>query len=341
MKEKDLFTKSDSLCIYGVSVLMLVYHHLLCDPKRLEYPYITIFSNSQIIANYCHLCVGLYAFITGYGLAHKFIRKESIFETLFENLKICIFQIFKFFLKYWKVFILFISIGIIIGKVNFNIKEFLMNFFGFSNSYNNEWWYVKQYVKMLICLPFFDVLYKIHPKYRWIMLCICTCMIFSPMKMFIFYLIKKLNIYTFIMFEGYLFARGNLIEKTFKNAKHLWYFVISVIITFLRIIVSPNIMDTRWDWLFAPFFIVGITGILNVSCFDRLRKILKFIGKYSVYIWLSHTFFLYYYFQKIIFKCKYTGIIYTMVVFLCICIGIILDKINILPLNKLKNKQNF
>lgn len=40
--EKSFFNIEDSLKMYGVASMMLVFHHLYCDPDRLHQDYFTI-----------------------------------------------------------------------------------------------------------------------------------------------------------------------------------------------------------------------------------------------------------------------------------------------------------
>ena len=64
----------DSTLLYGVAIIMMIFHHLFCDPHRLGYNYIPLFNNYGIgamIAIVGKLCVSIFAFISGYALAIK------------------------------------------------------------------------------------------------------------------------------------------------------------------------------------------------------------------------------------------------------------------------------
>ena len=72
MMEQGL-NKQKTKAVYGVAVLMMIYHHLFCLPNRLDYNYTPILyingiNIEQILAWFCKICVAMYAFITGYGL---------------------------------------------------------------------------------------------------------------------------------------------------------------------------------------------------------------------------------------------------------------------------------
>ena len=42
----------------------------------------------------------------------------------------------------------------------------------------------------------------------------------------------------------------------------------------------------------------------------RLAPAARFLGKYSTFIWLSHTFWIYYYFQPVVLLPRYSILIY-------------------------------
>ena len=61
--------------------------------------------------------------------------------------------------KYWLVFVVFIPYGLFTEKVEFgNIKIFILNLFGLKATYNSEWWYVRQYIFMMLMFPIINVI---------------------------------------------------------------------------------------------------------------------------------------------------------------------------------------
>lgn len=161
-KETLKFDIQDSKWMYGVAILMLVFHHLYCDPQRLHYDYFTIMSDRICvkIGIFCHLCVAVYSYITGYGFSSKFECVESDGIKRFIILyKIILKSLLRFMIKYWIVLAVFLPIGIVLGKIELEPFTFIKSIVGMSNVYNNEWWYVKQYVKVLMLLPLFDFIY--------------------------------------------------------------------------------------------------------------------------------------------------------------------------------------
>jgi hypothetical protein len=76
----------------------------------------------------------------------------------------------------------------------------------------------------------------------------------------------------------------------------------------LRTIVADNATYSTLDIVITPIFIFAVYLITKTK--NKMTEILAWIGKYSVYMWLTHTFFCYYYFQKLITFSKFSTIMY-------------------------------
>ena len=65
-------TKSDSLRLKGVAMLMMFFHHLYCQVSRFDGYEISFspFGQDAVVdvAMFFKLCVSIFAFVSGYGL---------------------------------------------------------------------------------------------------------------------------------------------------------------------------------------------------------------------------------------------------------------------------------
>ena len=87
-------------------------------------------------------------------------------------------------------------------------------------------------------------------------------------------------------------------------------------------------------WLVA---LMVFAVMLIVKAIPPVQPLLKFIGKYSTYIWLTHTFFGYYYFQKLTFFPEYSWLIFLWCLVLSIVTGMVLEGLLTL-IGKLRRK---
>lgn len=262
---------------------------------------------------------------------------ESSIKRLCITYRIIVNSLVRFLLKYWIVLSVFLLTGIILGKIDFNIPVFFRSILGLSNEYNNEWWYVKQYIKMLIMLPFIDYVYVfvrkcIKDKKYFVPAVVCggvlAALCIPESNYIISIIVRHIGMFSFVMMSGYVFAKARLhnhLYLLFEKAKFLPFLIIALTVA-LRIIVSPEPLDTQIDWLIAPMFVISVSYVIRL-CPEFVKWILSSFGKYSMFIWLTHTFFIYYYFQSVMMAPRELLLIYLALLAVCVGIGIIFDRI--------------
>ena len=298
-----------SKILYGIAIFMMVYHHMFCIPERLQCEYFSMLNNIYTgleikIAWFFKICVAIYAFVSGYGIFRSTSLEDvdGTYELLKANYKYIIYHIFKFMKKYWIVFIVFVPMRWCFENLpNISFSKTIFSILGLSNDYNSEWWYVRQYLMMLLAYPIINV-------------CFCRCISTNFLKkilsiimkilaiIFIFIIFSRLcNIkYLIIFIEGYLIAKLDIFEyinkKIFKKNTQFVGLFILVISIWLRVIYSNSASYMTIDILITPIFIYSICLLVEED--SIYAKSMQWFGKYSTYIWLTHTFFCYYYFRK-------------------------------------------
>lgn len=101
----------------------------------------------------------------------------------------------------------------------------------------------------------------------------------------------------------------------------------------LRIVAGRN---CDFDFVFTPVLLFFALVLLKSNVCQRSvnRLLTGAIGRYSTYIWLTHTFFGYYYFQRMTFAPYYSTLIFVWCLVLCVTTGFASEKF----LNSLKRK---
>ena len=85
---------------------------------------------------------------------------------------------------------------------------------------------------------------------------------------------------------------------------------------------------TLTDFFYAPILIwVCSCALKSKYCLKVCGAVLKVVGRYSTYIWLTHTFFAYYYFQKLCFAPYCSWLIFAWCLLLSALSGIVLEPI--------------
>lgn len=325
-----LLSKSKSSSLKFISVLLMIFYHAFGFTSRIKYSYISLFKVKgtpieQYIASVGEICVGMFLFLSGYGLYKSYSRGIG-YRGIFK-------RIWNFYKKFWLMFLLFIPLGFYLGVYRFQFKEFLMNFFGFRSTYNKEWWFVRLYLELLLIYP---LVIKIINKFNYKIILTVSFVVnligYGIPKVQSMLGLNSILIYEFSIFLGgqFIFVLGIVIARyglfTKLSGRINWSrgaFILLSILTFVIVIIVGNIpvLGEAAKLLLIPVFIFMLAeSIKEDSWLSRL-------GVHSTNIWLIHSFFCYYYFQRFTFALKYSVLIFLQLVVVTVLISIVINRI--------------
>lgn len=336
MEKGKFLSRKESSIIQGIAVMLMVYHHLFGFPDRIVSEYVIVSDFSflhigTILSYFGRICISVFAFCSGYGIYKKL---SSIYENKFlANIKngyVVIFkQAIKFLVRYWMICALFIPLGYTLGVYSFDSISLLKCLIGVAFPYNAEWWYVNTYLTFLIYVPLFVAVEKVIYKY-------CSQVIVNVLYLFIFICgvaLSKLSISDYTVelcfVSGIACVSINVYDKFYFSLckvgtfKYILSIFLVVTLALLRMILG---LGCNYDFICATFFVFGIGVIIKCRLFtDCINRVLLFIGRYSTYVWLTHTFFAYYYFQPYLYWFRYSTIIFVICMICCIIVGIVCE----------------
>jgi len=335
--------------LQGLGILMMIYHHLFSDTTFYGMEYFSVLRFGEInielrLAWFCKICVGLFAFISGYGMYYvlnrqndsDILEQESFFGYLIKSFQKVCRKLGRFYLQYW--YVLFIITPILFLFVNpsdvFDLKEFIRNMTGLSSSYNGSWWYVLQYVKMMLLLPFAAAFFmKFTPaeekKKRIFFTASAFILLLLLLSGFLFFpdlwagllnAFQNLRIaFTSVFIMGYLFARFCIYRKLYKclcidlRIPELLSGGCALILSVtIRVLLAEGPYYARTDFFIVPMFIYGVLSLLKKL--PLLSALLFKLGRISSYMWLIHIFFLNDFFRPFVtFTGVSTGIYFSVV----------------------------
>lgn len=337
---KGLFiSRKESLIIQGIAVILMVFHHLFGFPDRISYAYVILsdfsfFHIGTILSYFGRICISMFAFCSGYGLYKKFslIYQAGFFVNLKNGYLLVIKQALKFYTRYWLVCAVFIPIGYIMGVYSFDLIPLLKCLIGISCPYNAEWWYVSAYLQFLLVFPVIFIIEKTAYK------------IFSQIGVNVFYVflfitaivLTRIGINKFTTMlcfvAGIACVSTNLFDYIYSKINKFKYlqYVFAVLVMFALILLRIVLrLECNYDYICAPIFVFGIGLIIKSNiCIKTINKLLLFVGKYSTYIWLIHTFLAYYYFQQYLYWFRFSTIIFIVCIICCILFGVAIEFIN-------------
>lgn len=305
---KNGITKEQSKALQGAAILMMLYHHLFSVPEALGTPYYSLLNISGInielrMAWFFKICVGIYAFVSGYGLCRGVTRDEnSFFGSLKKEYAFVLRKLFSFYKQYWLVFVIFVPIGFIFFGKQFVLSEFILNLLGISSTYNGAWWYVYQYLKMLLVFPVMDcIFFWYKDKKQRLFQGVFYLVIVGALV--VLYVGNRVAFSSFLeyfrpplflcFFAGYILSRFSVYELCAKIIpERLLYFlgVLGVILVIAaRVKIAKDATSVGLDYIFVPVFAFGFSVIMILL--PRLQKFFGFFGGLSTYMWLTHVFY--------------------------------------------------
>ena len=281
MSKSTLFTKLKSKEAKGICILIMFIHHLFAFPDRLD----NVFNTDYLVrlGQEFGIIVGLYVFISGYGLAIKPLSLKDGTD-----------RIVKLWLSFCFVFFIFIPIGFCLGVYKFELKEFFENLFFISSSYNHEWWFFSLYVQLIVI----STLLSLIKDKQQLSVILCILLILSVIiKKFDFgTTLLGLRIYFSVFLLSYITCKYGLFEKADVLLRKI---VSPNLIRGLICFISAIVISKKFgDANFLAFFF-WFLGFSYFTVRPFFSKMFCFLGKHSVNMWLVHTFYCYYYCKNI------------------------------------------
>lgn len=332
MKPGSFISKEESKLLQGIAVCLMVFHHLFDFPDRIDVPYVSILNFSfvgleSLMASFGRICVAIFAFNSGYGMRKNAGDLEKYH--LLPGYKSMACRLWSFAQRFWIVLSVFVGFGLIVGTYKWEPVTLLNSFLGRTFQYNAEWWYVAEYIRFLAIFPLLMVGLKLLDRLRcgkWVHGILLVALIIATIVLPEAY--RKVYLICFLC--GSFFACVPVFEHLDKFlSKHKFlYITLSICLLSGVFVARTKLLGGVYDFLFAPLFVFGFVGLLK---YPPIRKyaglVLRLPGKYSTYVWLTHTFFGYYLFQKITFFPKYSPLIFLWCMVLSIASGWILESV--------------
>lgn len=323
-------TREKSKTIKFIAVLIMIILHVFGFPTRIEsYTYKSLFHIGSIpveryLATGSSIVVHLFLFISGYGL---YLQGEQSYKKIYKRLK-------SLYIEYWTVILIFIPVGYLMKIYKFNMIEFLGNFIGVISSYNAEWWFLKAYVIYILTYPLSRKMMRKNSKLTLILGMGITGsgMILGkliradllPNNLFLGILSSTLEYY-YPFICGMFIVENSIFDKFIKvlEEKHINGKILFVILVlFLCWIEKFNYIRHAFNFVLVPLFIV----LLSLFEIER-NKFILWISQYTTGVWLTHSFFCYYYFKGLTFFPRYSVLIFIWITILSVICSVIIEKL--------------
>ncbi len=349
------FTLVHTQIAKGTAILLMVYHHLFVFPDRLGYNYTSVinlcgFNLQSILANFAKICVGIFLFCSGIGLYYSLKNLSSLKEMY----KKVLVHALKFMTNFWIILIFVIVIGLNLNYFELNGST-VFQMITASRSIIAEWWFVRLYLLLLLTAPPIIRLYQDVDAVKKIipLMIVFAILIINYFTLNFFgcqdgIFAKVIGIFSdlydfdsiMIFIVGTMCARFNVIESFQKVIGHKRWVLcgFSVFVAaFIRVMFSNTPLSMRVDFVAVPLFVLPIVTVFYNT---KLGTVLQFFAKHSTNIWLTHTFWCYYFGQEIVLLPKYSVLIYLWLLVLSLISSYVINLIYVPICNLLFNKMH-
>lgn len=321
------FTRQDTKAIKGIAVLLMLFHHLAGFPDRLPADFggfrslLPGFIDGGYLADIAgsaKICVSLFFFLGGYGLYMR--RKTPEFRLISE--------IGKLYRAYWKVFIVFVPIGLLFfarsgegvpplaARYSFEsgkalVTAVLSDFTGWSFRLNEEWWFFKSYVCLLPLGYLFlragekeDNFWKalfsvfcIDILIRDLLPALVSTELLAPVKNNIYFSsFFLLNKYSAAFFAGIVMAKYDGLCRIKQWLRTLpCCGPVCMLALLILLWCRTFVVRGEGDIVYCVLMIPIASTLLDMA--DPLKKAMAFFGGHSTNMWLTHSFFCYYFLE--------------------------------------------
>ena len=311
-------TKEQTNILKGIAILMMLFLHLFNGSNLTDVCEPLLFIGStplvHIISKACNP-VGIFLMLSGYGLSYTYFRGKLSFNGQEHRL-------FKLYIHYWIILLIFVSIGSFVRPEKYpgSLSDIIMNFTSISNSYNSETWFLFAYALLsLTSIWIFKCIDKLGCVksiiITWILYmisCYITSRYIAVNKAYTewyTYIITYFNVlFSFVI--GAVFHRQ--VEKgkgsiPFLHSHKLTTFAILMTLIIINFFISSA--ATSYLFEFSYIFL-----LLHLTFNGITKRFLIAMGKQSMVMWLTHSFFCYHIFHDFIYGFKYPIVIYVVLI---------------------------
>lgn len=329
-----------------IAITLMLIHHLFSGVPELCSKYgteSTIFAWNDVIAfsEACKICVGIFVFLTSYGITKayraefaetKTLRGSSIRKFCLKRyvklemnfLFVYMLTVLTYFLRYaqgaWQIYN--------ISGPKKGILYAVIDLFGLAIRFstptlNPTWWYMSTAVLLVFLIP---ILVELYNRFGMCMIVCCAFFFFGRNY-------DGVSEYVLCMCLGISCAENRVLERMYEKryfsqnllngyGKMLTYTILIGFLIYVRIKVDLHFFVDSVIPVLCCGFCMEFAALCPVS-----ERIMGFIGRHSMNIFLIHTLVFLYYFPQYIYKPKNWLAVFFILLFSSLILSISIEKL--------------
>lgn len=323
-------TLENTFLLKGIAICgMLCWHLFYCaNPEGVEFS-----SFTRWIGMLGDVCVSLFLFVSGYGLAVSFEKSDKSIG------KFVICRFVKFYTNYWFLLMLLLPVGIFVFNKPITssteildvAKILVREIFAVSGhqAYNPSWWFNTLIIQLYMLFPllYYGVKYACAPTVLIALLLRGALMKISKGVYFNGYIM------IFILAIVIALHRKLLFQYFIKISKWIWV-ILAMILLLASILLLTYLDDGHTIYskgLYAYMLLtIGIVMLVMFFTFPKYISLaFQFLGKHSMNIYLMHTLIFYYFFPKFFYSFDSPILIFISLLTICLILSVCIEKMKI------------
>lgn len=346
------FGKKDTLTVKGIAIILMYIHHLFYTLDYFSGREIkTLFLSQETLVNFSvgfgKVCVAIFVFLTAYGLTRSFERVNDE-KTILKST-------FKRYIKLEAQFSFVVIISLIVcfitkihNPADIYGRDILQSLFfgvidilGFASFWggvtlNASWWYMSLAITLVFLIP---ILWNIYIRSRYLGILLLPVSILLPKLLGMYesvnngIILESTNIswYFFTIMFGIVTASENLLEKAVDYRSKCKYSVVTKIGGGLIFLFIMGYIRMRWGLISITEGIITFLICFLVFYISEVKIIrviingLRVLGKYSMNMYLIHSFVFLYILSDFIYSFRYPAVILIVLIIITLLLAICLE----------------
>lgn len=337
-KQPDTFSKEHTLITKGILTIILLAHHVFYPDYITGYGLNTILGDVRLVNRimlYLKICIAGFAFLTAFGITRIFKTLENDDNKSF--FRITVKRLAKLELTVILVYLLAVLYRCFIMAQPLKdlympeqqsfpgmLLYMCMDMLGLAHymqtpMLNMTWWYLSYAILLITSMPF---IYKAYARFRYLLLpigCLLPYTLTDSDSSFLALLP--------VVFLGTAFSYENWFEKL-RESRNKSSICIRLIIS-LGLLCSGYFINTyihgAFCYIVAP--VIPYLAYEYISYIPAVRFWLKYIGKHSTNIFLTHTFIYFYYYPDFIYSFRSTWYVLPVLTAVSLAVSIAIEAI--------------
>ncbi len=312
--DKPEFSKRDTAVVKGMAILFLVAYHCFSSKERLNGCDVSFYPLSQEICfkifESMNICVGMFAFLSAYGLTKTMKFKNPLLNTTAkENTEFVTKRTVSLIGAFFMPFVIGLTTSLFIKHYNpygqgaAKILNIILDMLGLAGLLHTPlligtWWYMSFALVIIFLIPFTVALYK-----KFGVLCLIPYAVLPVLFYHEFISSDKLDNMTRWLLTipvGVIFADCDILEKCKQSSlvkNRVLSKLIKLVIFTAVLIIMLKLRNYSWGKEKFYYYISTIVPVFFVyymyefiTDIPVLNSVLAFLGKHSSNIFFMHTF---------------------------------------------------